>query len=286
MGEFNFAATGTTYIYSATPTKNYSTSDIIFVGRNVNTADIYRGIVVFDISSIPIEESILSATLKLYVSYNYNSQLKSIKFYSILQKYSINTVTYNTQPIIDTNYVGITNMTNEINEFINVDLSNITSQWHNGSVANLGVMIHGDELNSGSIVGFAGISAINSSLWPRLNVQFSANSSGRVLTIYTMESYITSNSILASNPIPLGIGSGTFAISNNGSNSVEVIIQLSNDGAQWVYDGLTFESPIILGPLDTTVITSRGNMKFMRVAYKSHETDKPSNITISPSILI
>ncbi|MCR3760753.1 DNRLRE domain-containing protein [Clostridium felsineum] len=286
MSEFNFTPIGTTFVYSAAPTKNYSTLDTIYVGKAQTGTDFYRGILQFDLSKIPIEASVLAAKLKLYVNYNLNSALKQIKLYQILQSYAINTVTFNTQPIINNNYVSYINLTNEINEVININLTNLASQWHKGEASNFGVVINGEEASQGSVVGFSSINTINSSQWPRLDVEFSnGSSSNRVLTSYGTENYTTADSIMTSNAIPLGVGNGTFAISNVGLNSAQVEIQLSNDQNQWFYDGLSYESNVVLQPGNTTVVTSRGNMAYMRIAYSSYEKGKSTEISISPSVL-
>lgn len=59
------AAANDTYLNSNAATTNYGTDQYLFVGDDNSAAGVYRGLIKFDLSSIPVYAIIMSATLTL-----------------------------------------------------------------------------------------------------------------------------------------------------------------------------------------------------------------------------
>jgi len=86
-----------TYILSSSPTTNYGTSSVIVVGQVLPfaTPEINRGLIKFDISSIPSNSSIVSANLYLWVSADDSSNARTLSAYRVLRAWVEAQATWN-----------------------------------------------------------------------------------------------------------------------------------------------------------------------------------------------
>lgn len=279
MPSLTFQASATTYISQSNPTINYSSSPTIYVGRF--SGGNYRSILQFNISSIPINYSINSATLSLYIVRNDVPALaKQLYAYRILQNYDINTVTYNTQPTVYPIADGSTTITNQISTVISINVTSAVINWYNGSSKNYGLLLQDDETQP-SLVGFTSASYPLNNFIPVLIV----NTTKGTITIYPSEIINTANTVIGSTTIPLGTNSGTFAIQNTGvSNKGYVTLQFSNDGTTWIDDLSPVMNLPSLEPGQSIILNTRGHMAFVRAAVQSVTNGQSAQLTITPNI--
>lgn len=96
MATYNLTATATNRIEDANPTTNYNGNAYIQVGEWNGGAVIDRGLVKFDLSSIPAGSTILTATLRLYdEAQNYSSNDRTMRVYRSLRAWVANQSTWN-----------------------------------------------------------------------------------------------------------------------------------------------------------------------------------------------
>jgi len=279
MPSLTFQASGTTYISQNNPTTNYSSSPTIYVGRL--SGGNYRSIIQFNINSIPINYSINSATLSLYIVRNDAPALaKQLYVYRILQNYDINTVTYNNQPTVYPVAEGSTTITTELGTVISIDVTTAVTNWYNGLSKNYGFLLQDDETQT-SLVGFTSANYPINSFSPVLTV----NTTKGTITMYPSETINTANTLIGSSKIPLGTNSGTFAIQNTGaSNKGYVTLQLSNDGTTWIDDLSPVMNLPSLEPGQSIILNTRGHMAFVRAAVQSVTSGQSAQLTITPNI--
>ncbi|MFL0249606.1 DNRLRE domain-containing protein [Clostridium neuense] len=281
MPTLTFQSTGTTFISQNNPTLNYSSSPLIYVGQFSGPTDNYRSIIEFNISSIPINYSIVSATLLLYIARNDVPALsKPIYVYRILQNYDINTVTYSNQPLTFPTAEGSTTITNEIGTVISIDVTASIKNWYSGLSKNLGFLLRGDETQT-SLVGFTSANYPINSFTPTLII----NVNQGTITQSPSQTINTADTLIGSNPIPLGTNSATFAIQNTGtSNSGYVTLQLSPDGTTWIDDISPVMTLPSLEPGQSIILNTRGHMAYVRAAVQSVVSGQSAQLTITPSI--
>lgn len=279
MPSLTFQSSGTTFISQNNPTTNYSSSPLISVGQFSGSN--YRSIIQFNISSIPINYSINSANLLLYIVRNDTGSIsKQLSVYRILQNYDINTVNYSNQPTIYPIAEGSTTITNELGTVISINVTSIVKNWYSGFSKNYGFLLQGDETKT-SLVEFTSASYSINTFSPILTV----NTNKGILTIYPSETINTANTLTGSSTISLGTSSGTFAIQNTGtSNKGYVTLQLSNDGTTWIDDLSPIMNLPSLEPGQSVILNTRGHMTFVRAAVQSVTRDKSSQLTITPNI--
>lgn len=279
MPSLTFQSSGTAYISQSNPTINYSSSPYIYVGQL--SGGNYRSILHFDISSIPINYSINSASLSLYIVRNdVPSISKQLYVYRILQIHDINTVNYSNQPTVYPIAEGSTTIASEISTVISIDVTNAVRNWYNGFSKNYGFLLQDDE-NHTSLFGFTSASYPLSSFSPVLTVDTNKGT----ITIYPSETINTANTLIGSAKIALGTNFGTFAIQNTGaSNKGYVTLQLSNDGTTWIDDLSPVMNLPSLEPDQSIILNTRGHMAFVRAAVQSVTSDKSAQLTITPNI--
>ncbi|HXQ39537.1 MAG TPA: DNRLRE domain-containing protein, partial [Anaerolineales bacterium] len=130
------------YIDGGSPSNNYG-ADNIFAVRPDNGAD-RRGLVKFDLSSIPVNANITSATLHLYSQDNKTGQTTSL--YRVTSNWSESTVTWQswTQPGGDfasgTSY--FTFLPDQNNCMLTMDIASLVRAWVNGTYPNYGLMLY------------------------------------------------------------------------------------------------------------------------------------------------
>lgn len=279
MPSLTFQASGTTYISQNNPTTNYSSSPTIYVGQL--SGGNYRSIIQFDISSIPINYSINSATLSLYIIRNDVPALaKQLYVYRILQNYDINTVTYNNQPTVYPVAEGSTTITNELGTVISIDVTTAVRNWYTGLSRNYGFLLQDDETRP-SLVGFTSEHYSINTFDPVLTINLTKGT----MTMYPSETINTANTLIGSSKISLGTNSGTFAIQNTGaSNKGYVTLQLSNDGTTWIDDLSPVMNLPSLEPGQSIILNTRGHMAFVRAAVQSVINGQSAQLTITPNI--
>lgn len=281
MATLTLTPTQDAYITQFYPNLNFGGSDSLFAGLFQGINDGYRSLLKFDVSAIPSESTINSARLRLYIYRNDVPALsKPIKIYRTLSSFNENTVTYNNQPPISVTPDATTNITNELNTFIEWDITNLVNGWVNNSIANNGIMVVGLE-STLSLVGFRSKEYVNAMQRPELVVDYAFSK----IVVYPPEYVTTTDNFTGSTPLPLGPGSATFGIRNIGTaNNAYVIVQLSADGIDWIDNILPFISVPLFGPGDHLIMNTDGHMPFARVAFKSQTPGLSANLVIYAAV--
>jgi hypothetical protein len=269
--------TGNTYIDEDLPTTAFGANQtFLVVGQFSGIGDDYRSILKFNVDKIPFDYSINSATLSLFITRNDVPSLsKTISFFNIIKSFDINTVTYNTMPSISSVPSATTNITNQLSTRITVDVTSMVTNWHTGSADNNGIMIIGNETTD-SLIAFIGTGYGNINFWPILTI----NTTLGTIIEYPSQVVTTSDTLSGSNAISIGTSMGTFAITNNGSNSASVFPELSPDGVVWINDLSPVMTTPTLNPGESIVLTTRGHMNFARIAFQSVNSGQSTQLTI------
>lgn len=276
MSMFNLSLIKDTFISSILPNTNYGTGLGLLVGQYSAANDIYRSLLKIDINSLPILATINYAYLKLYIYRNDQINIqKNIKIYRLISNFDENTVTFNTAPSYSSVILGNHTITNEINTYIRLNITDLVTGWYNGSIENNGIMLIGEEATP-SLIGFRSADYQENLVRPQLEVGIEDG-----IIIYPTENFVTQDNVLGSTPVLLRGKKCTFGIVNNSeTNNAVAYIQLSPDNITWIDDRLSFISETVFEPGGSIILNTSGYMKYARIAYKSQVQGSPANLSI------
>jgi len=160
-----------TYINAGSPLSNYG-NDNIFQVRPDNGADL-RGLIKFDLSSIPANATVTSATLYLYSQDNKTGQLTSL--YRVTSNWNENTATWSTWGLpggdFDSGSSYFTFIPDQNNCMLTMDITNLVQAWVNGTYSNYGLMLYSTGPNH--IIKYSSKEDGTASKQPKLNIVYS-----------------------------------------------------------------------------------------------------------------
>lgn len=239
MATHAFLPTDDVYISEWYADQNFGSSVALFVGRFMQPGDLYRSLLRFDLSTIPLTSTIISAQLNLTMFRNeVVSGIQYIGVYHLLNNWSQREATWNNQPPFSITpfcpvwdgAIGVTPSTPPGR--VSIDITNVVTGWFNGSIPNSGLVLAGNEAVN-DLVGFWSTNYQYNIAWPTLTVTFIEG----ILETYPAEQINIPSPpdtpVAVSNAIPLGArASVTFMIYNASDSAlVKAMLQvgLEND---------------------------------------------------------
>ena len=144
--------------------------------------EIVRGLVRFDLSGLPPDAQINSATLRLYLiaSWDYPNCSRTITTHRIGSDWAEMTVTWNNKPSCLEAY-GSNSVQEGAWGWYDFDVTALVQAWANGSQPNYGIMIRGPE-HSGPDSSWRGFSTREGPHPPQLVINYIGSAASAVLT--------------------------------------------------------------------------------------------------------
>jgi Disaggregatase related repeat/TGF-beta propeptide len=159
-----------TYIKADAPLSNFGSDDRIEV-RPDNGAD-RRGLIKFDLSSIPANGTVTSATLYLYSHDNKTDQTTYL--YRVTSNWNENTVTWLNWSLLggdfDSATPHFTFLPAQNNCMLTIDLTSLVQAWVNGTYQNHGLMLYSTGPNH--IIKYSSKEDGTASQRPKLNIVY------------------------------------------------------------------------------------------------------------------
>jgi hypothetical protein len=139
-----FQATKDTYISDGSPGSNYGNSGALFLGKESMFGDRFDGLLHFDISTIPANAEIVSATLELYhpISLNAASEgaLPSIAADTINEEWFETLVNWNNRPT-SSNWGDPPTTLTGLPTWQPFEITQVVKRWHAIPLNNFGVLL-------------------------------------------------------------------------------------------------------------------------------------------------
>lgn len=240
------------YIDSSQPDKNFSDSNVLWVGKQQDGA-LQRSLLKFDLSFIPAGSKIIGSNLNVYLDYDASKmEIKgTITPYAITENWDVSTVTWNNQPAIDNSIKGeATSISTE--GYYCFIVTDFVERWVNQGFANNGLELRSDEINVDDNKRFVSSDETLvelQSFKPVLVVQYEPlldenetlvqPSEKKVLTeknvetnheeVTTSDEYQTTKVRDTSNKTHV-----SFFVNNLGDNLADVGIEVSSDGVNYL----------------------------------------------------
>lgn len=268
------------YVAKLYPDTNFNGNDLLGCGRYYTENNIYRTLMYFDISSLPSNIFIDEAILKLYVKINIIDNItKPITIHNLLESFDKNTVTYSNQPSFEDNPYETLNINAEIDQFVEVDITDLLIEWYNSPTLNYGMLMKGLETEA-SFVGFSSTFDNDATKFPNLEIYYGYYEGLSEYPSETVELLASDDSVISS-AIPLGPNIGTFAIENQGSGTISVRIQLSSNNINWIDNKPPYTSDYILLEDDNIILTTTAYMSYARILITHAENYPIEDATVT-----
>ncbi|MCY6958693.1 DNRLRE domain-containing protein [Clostridium brassicae] len=265
------------YVSLASPTVHFPDTGTLYSGRYTSASDIYKSLLKFNMLPLPVNCTITSAYLKLYIKRNdVPNIIKPTKLYKLLDNFDENTVSYSTIPSFDPIPLATLDITSQLNTYVQWDITNILSQWKLFPQQNFGVLLEGLDTQY-SFTAFGSRVSPSPNTQPVIEVNYELTQN---IVAYDEEilEFSGDDESITSMVIPLGPNVATFGIKNEGPGTVSVVIEISNDMNTWINNNFIYGSPCILGPDETATLTSIGYMNYARLKFIHYQVTNVNNL--------
>ena len=144
--------------------------------------EIARSLIQFDIASLPANQTITKAKLRVYLvsSWDYPDTSRTIRTYRILSGWSEGNVNWNNSPSYGDAY-GSRSITSGAWDWYEFDVTSLVSGWYDGTYQNHGVMLRGPEV-SGTDSSWRGFGTRESDYTPELVVEYTPSNTAPVIS--------------------------------------------------------------------------------------------------------
>ncbi len=160
-----------TFISSKKRDKNFSDSSYLFVGGQ--GSNIYRTIMRFDFSDIPIGASIKSAILKIYLHRNfYPCGTKIFAIHKIVTPYNDNEVNWGNMPYYFPVAANMFAVGSQANITLDIDLTTLVIGWQLGLYKNCGMLIKAEREYKNDLINLIGVDFGDVAFRPFIQVEY------------------------------------------------------------------------------------------------------------------
>lgn len=131
------------------PTLNFGDTTDMWAGYDDSLnpdGRIARSLIKFDLASLPANQTITTATLRIYLvtSWDFPNTYRTITTYRVTSNWAENSITWNNAPGYGTPY-GSKSIAHSAWGWYEFDVTNLVKSWVNGTYPNYGIMLRGPE---------------------------------------------------------------------------------------------------------------------------------------------
>lgn len=191
--------------------------------------------------ALPVGATLVNASLQLTVTESFSSELTpEYAVLRILSRWSPTRVKWSNRPIFD--LVPQATFPAPTSGLLSINVTTLVQSWLSGASANLGLLIKGSGcLRRGTFFRTATRNSLNSDNWPRLILQYVLPSvvvSPEFINIYHNFNVPNGGSTYEVQDVSL-LSLVTVNVTNNGPDSVDVLLEISADGVNYIQSGST-----------------------------------------------
>jgi hypothetical protein len=222
------------FVLEGYPTDNIGNTTDMWAGYDEFLdpyGEIARSLIQFDIASLPANQTITKATLRVFLvnSWDYPDTSRTIRTYRILSGWSEGNVNWNNSPSHGDAY-GSRSIISGAWGWYEFDVTSLVSGWYDGIYQNHGVMLRGPEV-SGTDSSWRGFGTREGEYTPELVVEYTPSSTAPVISgLPDQELPVNSSS---DNAIDLWAYANDIDINPDGgwTGSTDVEIQVQDTGS-------------------------------------------------------
>ncbi|MCX7745944.1 MAG: DNRLRE domain-containing protein [Clostridia bacterium] len=268
------------FIDSSMPNQNFGGFFALFIGR-FPPSTLYRALMEFDLSSLPVGLVVTKAELFLDIIRNdYPGTSKVFGIYRLQQEFDEFTVTYNNQPTFAAAPYSTLTIGAEIDVYVKADMTGLVQDWYYGRFTNYGLTIKAVDESIYSLFAAYSKYISDEAFIPYLEITLDTpfQITGRQFTSASETGLITMDTYQYSQQYDVSqIMNYTYFVTNTGTNSCEVFSQVSPDALSWIDDTKVYS----VAPGEMVGVIPKTFSRYTRLAYKSLLTGSSTTINIT-----
>ncbi len=267
-------------VSSFNPLKNYSNISAMCLGR-YDSCHIYRLLLQIPISLIPEDAIIIEANLKLCITATGKKQPNRVTPYALMSNWSVDTVTWNSQPSFSTSIYGDSVNIKNSGQYI-FNITEVVKSWYNGEIINNGIILKNEETEDNTFSKV--LASPYKSYSPQVTIKYVLKCKCECeCTVIPTEFIQGEEELTTSDSYNFSLIRDTsltkivtFFITNIGTYAVTAKLQISPEGTIFVDDN----GDVIIESGETKAIVPYIFGKFTRMAVKNINTAETSNVKV------
>lgn len=250
----------------------------LLIGKHTNSY--FESIAFWDLTSVPYDLDITSATANFFISYNNPLCSKGIEAYSIVSHWRPSSTSLRHPPLTSPNPIAIADISDTA-EQLSFEITALVKEWQCCESANFGLLFRMQEpiFPNNAISLFSG-NYCDSSYWPFIQINY--NPPGSVPCICKPDIINVSDTVHTTDAwsytIPLDVlpYNYSYTISNTGINPAIVCLNVSADGHYWLEQSALH----IISPSESTALVPNTMARYARIAYCSLNASHGTTLSI------
>lgn len=175
LSQQTFLATADAIVLQGYASQNLGNTTDMWCGYDDSLnpdGQIVRCLIKFNITSLPSNQTLTKATLRVRLvnSYDFPNRSRTVTTYRITSNWSENSINWNNKPGYGSAY-GSKSIVHGAWDWYEFDVTNLVRAWYNGTYTNYGIMLRGPEF-SGSDSSWRGFSTREGPFTPQLIVEY------------------------------------------------------------------------------------------------------------------
>jgi hypothetical protein len=247
------------------------------VGRNDDA--LFRVLLQFDLSQLPLTLPICHSTLYLYLLDDYWYIPQTIQLFPVLSRWNQQAVSGTDFPLTGTKPLDSIQKTKH-SDCLAFNLTPLVTKWQSNLSPNLGLMVKAkDERAADNFISFCGSEYKDSSRWPYIEINYLDPHSSSDPCCRHLELQFnvrTSDKSNCTNPINTFCLNYSYFVTNNGKCPAVAYLQISPDGEKWITQTEIFT----LQPKQLHVFVANFIAKFSRLCYTSAHPGQSTSLTV------
>lgn len=250
----------------------------LLVGNH--TSRNYESIALWDLTSIPYDMNIITATVNFFVAYNNRLCSKVIEAYQILSCWNPASTTWRHKPLTSqtpTASVAISDTTKQIS----LGITALVKDWQSGKSTNYGLLFKMQEFAADNAVALFSGNYLDSSYWPFIQIDYLPPDV--VPCVYKPDTINVSVTVKTTGdwsytaPIDLLPYNYSYIISNTGTSPAIVCLHVSADGHYWLEQSAKYT----VLPSQCVTLAPDTMTCYARIAFRSNYSCQSTTLSVT-----
>lgn len=250
----------------------------LLIGEHTNSY--FESIALWDLTSIPYNLNIISATANFFVAYTNSLDSSKIEAYPIVSRWKPAFTSLKHPPLTSPDPIAAASVSSTSNQLF-FGITALVKEWQCHKDSNFGILFRMQEPDfPGKSVSLFSGNYCDSSFWPYIEIKY--NPPDEVPCIYKPETINISDTVKTTDdwsytkPLDIFNYNYSYIISNTGTNPAIVYLDVSADGHYWLEQSAMHT----ILPAESVALVPNIITRYARVAFRSLHSHQGATLSI------